>query len=133
MIDAFDFFSVSVTLTRLSVQFDNRPVSDITESITLTLLFRSVGALGFGIVTDRFGRRWPLTLNLIFIGVLALGTGFVETFSQFLAVRALFGIMMGGIYGMATGLVFFLTSFVFTSDVYSSFLMSSCSPLNRTM
>ncbi|KAI7963341.1 hypothetical protein MJO29_003768 [Puccinia striiformis f. sp. tritici] len=102
VVDAFDFFAVSVTLTRLSVQFDNRPISDLTESITLTLLFRSAGALGFGILTDRYGRRWPLTANLVFIALLALGTAFVTTFQAFLAVRALFGIMMGGIYGMAT-------------------------------
>ncbi|OAV91545.1 hypothetical protein PTTG_10069 [Puccinia triticina 1-1 BBBD Race 1] len=102
VIDAFDFFAVSVTLTRLSVQFDGRSITDLTESITLTLLFRSVGALGFGLLTDRFGRRWPLTANLICIALLALGTAFVQTFQAFLAVRALFGIMMGGIYGMAT-------------------------------
>jgi SHS family lactate transporter-like MFS transporter len=94
---------VSVTLTRLSVQFGGRSIADLTESITLTLLFRSVGAVGFGILTDRFGRRWPLTANLVFIALLALSTAFVKTFQSFLAVRALFGIMMGGIYGMATG------------------------------
>jgi SHS family lactate transporter-like MFS transporter len=103
VIDAFDFFAVSVTLTRLSVQFDGRSITDLTESITLTLLFRSVGALGFGLLTDRFGRRWPLTANLVCIALLALGTAFVQTFQAFLAVRAFFGIMMGGIYGMATG------------------------------
>ncbi|EFP81651.2 MFS transporter, SHS family, lactate transporter [Puccinia graminis f. sp. tritici CRL 75-36-700-3] len=102
VIDAFDFFAVSVTLTRLSVQFDGRSITDLTESITLTLLFRSVGALGFGLLTDRFGRRWPLTANLVCIALLALGTAFVQTFQAFLAVRAFFGIMMGGIYGMAT-------------------------------
>lgn len=102
MVDAFDFFSVSITLTRLSKAFNNRPISDLTQSITLTLLFRSVGALSFGVLTDRFGRRWPLTANLVLIAILALATAFVQTFQQFLAVRALFGIMMGGIYGMAT-------------------------------
>ncbi|PLW45376.1 hypothetical protein PCASD_03135 [Puccinia coronata f. sp. avenae] len=102
VIDAFDFFAVSVTLTRLSVQFGGRSIADLTESITLTLLFRSVGAVGFGVLTDRFGRRWPLTANLVLIALLALSTAFVKTFQSFLAVRALFGIMMGGIYGMAT-------------------------------
>ena len=52
-------------------------------------------------MSDRFGRKWPLVANLIFIGVLQLGVGFVQTFSQFLAVRSLFGIGMGGIWGLA--------------------------------
>lgn len=103
MIDAFDFFAVSITLTRLGVQFDGRSIADLTESITLTLLFRSVGAVGFGVLSDRFGRRWPLSANLVCIALLALGTALVQTYQAFLAVRALFGIMMGGIYGMAAG------------------------------
>jgi len=102
VVDAFDFFAVSVTLTRLGVQFGGRSIADLTESITLTLLFRSVGAVGFGVLSDRFGRRWPLSANLVCIALLALGTALVQTFQAFLAVRALFGIMMGGIYGMAT-------------------------------
>ncbi|KAG0144967.1 hypothetical protein CROQUDRAFT_46431 [Cronartium quercuum f. sp. fusiforme G11] len=101
VMDAFDFFAVSVTLTRLRAQFEGRSINDLSTAITLTLLFRSVGAISFGIVTDRYGRRWPLAFNLICISLLALGTGLVQTYSQFLTVRALFGIMMGGIYGMA--------------------------------
>ena len=57
--------------------------------------------LTFGILSDRFGRKWPLVANLLFIAVLQLGVGFVQTFSQFLAVRSLFGIGMGGIWGLA--------------------------------
>ncbi|MBW0496369.1 hypothetical protein O181_036084 [Austropuccinia psidii MF-1] len=101
-IDAFDFFAVTLTLTRLSDQFDGRTAGSLSSSVTLTLLFRSVGALGFGIVTDRFGRRWPLTINVLCIGILSLATSIVKTYSQFLAVRSLFGIFMGGVYGMAT-------------------------------
>lgn len=117
--DAFDFFSVSVTLTRLRAQFVDKTINDLSESITLTLLFRSVGAFGFGIITDRFGRRWPLAFNLICIAILALSTGFVNTFSEFLAVRALFGIMMGGIYGMAAGMSH-LCFLKFLFDLFSS-------------
>lgn len=101
VVDAFDFFAVSVTLTRLETQF-NRSIEQISTAITLTLLLRSLGAFAFGIITDRYGRRWPLTINLVLIAVLALATAFVSSFTQFLAVRALFGIMMGGVYGMAT-------------------------------
>ena len=55
----------------------------------------------FGILSDRFGRKWPLVFNLIIVAVLELGSGFVQTFQQFLAVRSLFGIGMGGIWGLA--------------------------------
>ncbi|CAH7666751.1 MFS transporter [Phakopsora pachyrhizi] len=102
IMDAFDFFAVSVTLTRLRNQFEGKTINDLSTAITLTLLFRSLGAFVFGIITDRYGRRWPLTINLIIIALLALGTGLLETYTQFLAIRSLFGIAMGGVYGMAT-------------------------------
>ncbi|KAF9458792.1 major facilitator superfamily domain-containing protein [Collybia nuda] len=98
--DAIDFFSVSLSVKALETQF-NRSTHDITTAITLTLLFRSVGAILFGVFSDRFGRKWPLVFNLAIISVLQLGGGFVQTFKQFLAVRALFGIGMGGIWGLA--------------------------------
>lgn len=98
--DAIDFFSVSLTVPHLEAQFD-RPTHAITTSITLTLLFRSAGAVIFGLLSDRFGRKWPLVGNLYLVAVLSLGSGFVQTFEQFLAVRSLFGIGMGGIWGLA--------------------------------
>jgi MFS transporter, SHS family, lactate transporter len=56
----------------------------------------------FGVISDRYGRKWPLVINLILCAILQLGAGFVQTFHQFLAVRALFGVTMGGIWGLAT-------------------------------
>lgn len=52
-------------------------------------------------MSDRYGRKWPLVINLLIVAVLELGSGFVQTFEQFLAVRSLFGIGMGGIWGLA--------------------------------
>ncbi|PPQ89293.1 hypothetical protein CVT25_000918 [Psilocybe cyanescens] len=98
--DSLDFFSVSLSITHLQTQF-NRSTHDITTAITLTLLFRSVGAVVFGILSDRYGRKWPLVWNLILVAILELGAGFVKTFRQFLALRSLFGIGMGGIWGLA--------------------------------
>ncbi|KNZ74293.1 Carboxylic acid transporter like protein [Termitomyces sp. J132] len=98
--DAIDFFSVSLVLTRLRDQF-KESTHTITTAITLTLLFRSVGAVIFGILSDRFGRKWPMVANLVIVAILQLGGGFVNTFSQFLACRSLFGIGMGGIWGLA--------------------------------
>lgn len=99
--DAIDFFSVSLTVVNLQKQF-NRSTHDITTSITLTLLFRPAGAVIFGLLSDRYGRKWPLVANLLVICALSLGSGFVQTFHQFLAARSLFGIGMGGIWGLAS-------------------------------
>ncbi|EPQ50135.1 MFS general substrate transporter [Gloeophyllum trabeum ATCC 11539] len=98
--DAIDFFSVSLSVTNLAHQFD-KPQKDITTAITLTLLFRSLGAVIFGIISDRYGRKWPLFWNMLLVSVLSLGSGFVNTYPQFLAVRSLFGIGMGGVWGLA--------------------------------
>ncbi|KAB5532498.1 sugar transporter family protein [Coniochaeta sp. 2T2.1] len=98
--DAFDFFTVSLTVSDLAETFD-RSNTDITWGITLVLMFRSVGSIIFGIAADRYGRKWPFIVNNILFIVLELGTGFCNTYSQFLACRALFGIAMGGLYGNA--------------------------------
>ena len=55
----------------------------------------------FGIFSDCYGRKWPLVCNLLLISSLELCVGFVQTFRQFLALRSLFGIGMGGIWGLA--------------------------------
>ncbi|KAG9309857.1 carboxylic acid transporter protein [Chiua virens] len=99
--DSLDFFTVSLTLSTLAKQF-NVTTATLTTSITLTLLFRSVGAIIFGILSDRFGRKWPLVCNLLLCCVFSLASGFVNTYPQFLAVRSIFGIAMGGIWGLAS-------------------------------
>ncbi|KAM0326671.1 hypothetical protein ACHAQA_006541 [Verticillium albo-atrum] len=98
--DAFDFFTVSLTVTQLADEF-NKSKTDITWGITLVLMFRSVGSIAFGIAADRYGRKWPFVVNNLLFVVLELGTGFCQTYQQFLACRALFGIAMGGLYGNA--------------------------------
>ncbi|KAF2221058.1 sugar transporter family protein [Elsinoe ampelina] len=96
--DAFDFFTVSLVVGDLAKTF-GKTNADITWGITLVLMFRSVGAILFGIASDRYGRKWPFIVNNLLFIVLELGTGFCNTYDQFLAVRALFGIAMGGLYG----------------------------------
>jgi len=102
--DGYDFFSVSLSAKRLGVQF-GVDTKQITTSITLTLLFRSLGALIFGVLADRFGRKWTLVGNLLLIAVFELGSGFCNTYKEFLAVRSLFGVAMGGIWGQAAAWV----------------------------
>jgi MFS transporter, SHS family, lactate transporter len=72
-----------------------------TLLIMIVLMFRSVGSITFGIAADRYGRKWPFIVNNLLFIALELGTGFCQTYKQFLAVRALFGIAMGGLYGNA--------------------------------
>lgn len=55
----------------------------------------------FGLAGDRWGRKWPMVINMIVLGVLQIATIYSSTFSQFLAVRSLFGLFMGGVYGNA--------------------------------
>lgn len=98
--DAFDFFTVSLTVSDLATAF-GKSKTDITWGITLVLMLRSVGAITFGLAADRFGRKWPFVANNVLFIVLELSTGFCNTYNQFLGVRALFGIAMGGLYGNA--------------------------------
>jgi len=98
--DAFDFFTVSLTVGDLAKTF-GKTQADITWGITLVLMLRSVGSILFGLAADRYGRKWPFVINNVLFIVLELGTGFCSTYNEFLAVRALFGIAMGGLYGNA--------------------------------
>lgn len=101
--DAFDFFTVSLTLTDIAKDLSTKEHVVTTTAasfgITLALMTRSVGATIFGLLSDRYGRKWPFVANVVLYSIVELCTGFVKTFHQFLAVRAIFGIFMGGIYG----------------------------------
>ncbi|KAH9870899.1 hypothetical protein J1614_006471 [Plenodomus biglobosus] len=98
--DAFDFFTVSLTIENLAETF-GKTKADITWGITLVLMLRSIGSVIFGLAADRYGRKWPFIINNMLFIVLELGTGFCSTYNEFLGVRALFGIAMGGLYGNA--------------------------------
>ncbi len=101
--DGFDFFAVGVNV-KLIAKSLNVSNYDISWGITLVLMFRSVGAAIFGLLGDRFGRKWPYIVNLMLLSIIQIGTGFVTTYKQFLAVRALFGVAMGGVLGNASAL-----------------------------
>lgn len=94
--DAFDFHALSIQTVKLSKHF-GKSKSDITTAITLTLLLRSVGALGFGWFSDKGGRKYPLALNMMVLGALQVGSIYAPNFKTFLAIRALFGLGMGGV------------------------------------
>ncbi|KAJ5998618.1 hypothetical protein N7451_006428 [Penicillium sp. IBT 35674x] len=98
--DSFDFFTVSMTITEISEDF-GVSYSDVSWGMTVTLMLRSVGAIIFGILADRYGRKWPMIFNLTLFIVLELCSGFCNTLPQFLGVRSLYGIAMGGLFGPA--------------------------------
>lgn len=93
---AFDFHALSIQTVKLS-EYYGVSKSKITEAITLTLLLRSIGAAIFGLAGDKFGRKWPMVVNMIVLGLLQIATIYSKTFEQFLGVRSLFGLFMGGV------------------------------------
>jgi SHS family lactate transporter-like MFS transporter len=102
-LDAFDFFLVVVCLTAIGKEFHQRDTA-VALSLTLTLAFRPIGALLFGLLADRYGRRLPLMIDLFFYSVIEVATGFAPNFTTFLILRALFGIGMGGEWGVGASL-----------------------------
>ena len=103
MLDAFDFFLVVFCLTAIGKEFQKND-ADIALSITITLAFRPVGAFIFGLLADRYGRRLPLMLDLIFYSLVEVLTAFAPNYSTFMVLRALFGIGMGGEWGVGASL-----------------------------
>jgi SHS family lactate transporter-like MFS transporter len=102
-LDSFDFFLVVFSLTAIGATFH---VSDaaVAGSLTATLVLRPAGAFLFGALADRYGRKMPLVINLLLFVVVELATAFAPTFRSFLIIRAIFGIVMGGQWGIGTSL-----------------------------
>jgi len=102
-LDALDFFLVTFVLVPLGHDF-GQTIPKVAFAITLTLMMRPVGAFIFGILGDKFGRRIPLMADIIFYSVMELLTAFAPNFTIFLILRALFGIGMGGEWGLGASL-----------------------------
>ena len=102
-LDAFDFFLVTYALTAIAKELGQADKA-IALSLTITLMFRPVGAFVFGLMADRWGRKIPLMIDLVFYAVVEVATGFAHNFTTFLILRALFGIGMGGEWGVGASL-----------------------------
>jgi SHS family lactate transporter-like MFS transporter len=102
-LDAFDFFLVTLCLTAIGKEFHKSDAA-IALSITATLAFRPVGAFLFGLLADRYGRRLPLMIDLVFFSICEVATGLAPNYTTFLILRALFGIGMGGEWGVGASL-----------------------------
>jgi SHS family lactate transporter-like MFS transporter len=101
--DAFDFFIVIFMVDTLAQHF-HVTKSAIIWTLTATLAMRPVGALVFGMLADRFGRRRPLIANVLFFSIVELLCGFAPNYQIFLLLRILFGIGMGGEWGVGASL-----------------------------
>jgi SHS family lactate transporter-like MFS transporter len=102
-LDAFDFFIVVFLFDTLAQQFGVSK-RDIVNTTFATLAMRPLGALLFGLLADRFGRRIPLMANVIYFSLIELACGFSPNFTVFFVLRALFGIGMGGEWGVGASL-----------------------------
>ena len=103
-LDAFDFFVLVFTIPAIAEEF-HTSIPAIAATITVTLAFRPVGAFIFGLLADRYGRRLPLMLDLVFYSVIEVLSGLAPNYITFLILRALFGIGMGGEWGVGASLV----------------------------
>src|SRR5580698_9278936 len=104
-LDAFDFFILIFCVSAIASEFHTQVVA-VTKAIFYTLALRPVGAFLFGMMADRFGRRPTLMVNIIAFSVLELASAFAPSLHVFLILRALFGIAMGGEWGVGAALAF---------------------------
>src|ERR671927_352675 len=89
-LDAFDFFLVVFALTAIAKEF-GKTDAELALTLTITLAFRPVGAFIFGLMADRYGRKLPLMIDLVFFSIVDVATGFSQNYTQFMILRALFG------------------------------------------
>jgi MFS transporter, SHS family, lactate transporter len=103
-LDAFDFFILVLVLDAVAKDF-HQPVPRIALTLTATLAMRPIGAFIFGIMADHWGRRLPLMLDVIFYSLVEVLSGFAPNYTAFMVLRLLYGIGMGGEWGVGASLV----------------------------
>src|ERR1700683_1516207 len=97
-LDAFDFFILTYVLSQVASEF-HKTVAQMTLAITASLMMRPVGAILFGLMADRYGRRLPLMLDVLFFSAVEVLSWFSPSFRVFVVLRLLYGIGMGGGWG----------------------------------
>jgi MFS transporter, SHS family, lactate transporter len=102
-LDAFDFFLMVFVLEDIAREFKS-DVTDVTVAILLTLATRPIGAFLFGRAADRFGRRPTLMVNVVLYSALEFASGFAPSLTALLVLRALYGVAMGGEWGVGASL-----------------------------
>jgi MFS transporter, SHS family, lactate transporter len=104
-LDSLDFFLLVFCVKPIAVEFHTEP-SAVLGAVFLTQAFRPIGALIFGMLADRFGRRPVLIANILGFSVIELACAFAPSLNVLLVLRALFGIAMGGEWGVGAALAF---------------------------
>ena len=102
-LDAFDFFILTYVLSDVARDF-HRSRPDIALTLTASLAMRPLGALIFGLLADRFGRRLPLMLDVVFYSIIEVLSGLAPGYRSFMVLRLLYGIGMGGEWGVGASL-----------------------------
>jgi SHS family lactate transporter-like MFS transporter len=103
-LDAFDFFILTFTLAAVAKDF-NKSIPEIALTLTASLVMRPVGAFIFGLLADRFGRKGPLMISITFYSIIEIFSGLAPSYTIFLLLRLLYGIGMGGEWGVGASLV----------------------------
>ena len=102
-LDAFDFFLLVFVLKDIATEF-HTDISNVTLAILLTLAMRPVGAFIFGRAADRWGRRPTLMVDVLFYSAIEFASGFAPSLTALLVLRAIYGIAMGGEWGVGASL-----------------------------
>ena len=105
MLDAFDFFLVVMVLKRLPIDF-HTDVTSVTFALFVTLAMRPVGAFLFGRLADRYGRKPALMGAVLMYSFMEVASAFSPSLRAFLILRALYGVAMGGEWGVGASLAF---------------------------
>jgi MFS transporter, SHS family, lactate transporter len=102
-LDSFDYFILTYVLAQIGADF-HRSVVDMAETITVSLMVRPIGAVLFGLMADRYGRRLPLMLDVLFYSIVEVLSGLARTYRTFFILRLLYGVAMGGEWGVGASL-----------------------------
>ena len=103
-LDAFDFFVLTFVVAQVAHDFD-KSVPAIALTVAASLWTRPIGAIIFGLMADRWGRRRPLMINILFYSAIAFACGLAPNYTVFFVLRLLYGIGMGGEWGVGASLV----------------------------
>ena len=102
-LDAFDFFILTLVIDDIAASF-GRTRPEVAFTLTVALAMRPLGAIVFGIMADRLGRRLPLMINVVFYAIVSVLSGLAPSYQAFVLLRMLFGVGMGGEWGVGASL-----------------------------